>query len=244
MLQDQELSLFLDWIYPATLESFRNKDILECGCGGGQHTLFMRPQAKTLVAVDLNTTDVARDRNRSATNVEFIEADIASMDLGRRFDVVLSVGVVHHTDEPDRTVANLIRHVKPGGRLILWVYSQEGNILVRYLVEPIRKMFLTKMTRKLLYKFSRAITAALYIPVYTIYFIPFRFLPYYDYFKNFRQLSFERNVLNVFDKLNAPQVQFISRERFEKWFDPNQFSDIHISHYCGVSWRGSATLKA
>src|SRR5688572_24691248 len=130
MLQDDELFLFQDWIYPNTLDDFKGKMVLECGCGGGQHTSFVAPYAKSVTAVDLNTTDIAKERNKMFTNVEFVEEDIANMDLGRQFDIVFSIGVVHHTDNPDKTVANLAKHVKPGGKLIVWVYSKEGNYLV------------------------------------------------------------------------------------------------------------------
>jgi hypothetical protein len=75
--------------------------------------------------------------------------------------------------------------------------------------------------------------------VYTIYLLPLNFLPYYEYFSNFRKLTFLRNALNVFDKLNAPQVDFITNERISKWFSGSDFKDVHISQYKGVSWRGS-----
>jgi SAM-dependent methyltransferase len=242
MMQDDELFLFEDWIYPNTIAGMAGLDALECGCGGGQHTAFMAESARSVTAVDLNTTDIARERNRGRDNVTFVEADIAEMDLGRQFDVVISIGVVHHTDDPDKTVANIARHVKPGGRLILWVYSREGNALVRWLVEPFRRLFLARTPRARLLTISRAITMALYLPVYTVYMPPLPLLPYYEYFGNFRKLTLERNTLNVFDKLNAPRTEFISRERIEGWFSPDRFRDVHISPYKGVSHRGSGTL--
>jgi 2-polyprenyl-3-methyl-5-hydroxy-6-metoxy-1,4-benzoquinol methylase len=109
--QDQEQFLFEDWISPFKLEDFRGLTVLEAGCGGGQHTAFMAPYAKSIVAVDLNTVAIARERTKAYDNVVFEEADIATMDLKYQFDVVLSVGVVHHTDDPDRSVTNLIRHL-------------------------------------------------------------------------------------------------------------------------------------
>jgi SAM-dependent methyltransferase len=241
MLEDQERFLFEDWIFPNRLEDFRDREVLECGCGGGHHTAFVAPYAKHVVAVDLNTTDLAKERNANAPNVEFVEGDIGTMDLGRKFDIVFSVGVVHHTDDPDRVVRNLIRHVKPGGRLILWVYSEEGNALVKYGVEPVRKLLLRRLPRKLLNRISQIVTAVLYIPAYTLYLLPLKFLPYYEYVGNFRRLSFDRNNLNVFDKLNAPQVDFISEERARRWLLSTEFRDVHISAYKGVSWRLSGT---
>lgn len=239
LVQDNELFLFKDWIYPNRLEDFTGKEVLECGCGGGQHTSFVAPIAKSVTAVDLNTTEIAKERNKEFSNVEFIESDIASMNLGKTFDIVFSIGVVHHTDNPDKTFNNLKKHVKQGGRLIVWVYSAEGNSLVKNFVEPFRKMFLKNMKRKNLLMLSKIITAILYLPVYSIYLLHLEFLPFYEYFGNFRKLSFYRNNLNVFDKLNAPQVDFISKERITRWYDLSDFSDVSISQYKGVSWRGS-----
>ena len=58
-----------------------------------------------------------------------------------------------------------------------------------------------------------------------------------------RKLGFKRNNLNVFDKLNAPQTIFIKRDTIKEWFNPNEFSDVHISPYKGVSWRAAGSLK-
>lgn len=243
MLRDNEISLFKNWIYPLKLEDLYGKDVLETGCGGGHHTSFMAPYAKKITAVDLNTISIAKDRNQSSSNIEFIEADIGTMNLGKQFDIVFSIGVVHHTDDPNKTVTNLIRHVKPGGRLVLWVYSKEGNFLVEYGVEPIRRFFLRWFPRKWIYRLSQAITAAMILPIYTIYYLPLNFLPYYNYFKNFRKLTFSRNVTNVFDKLNAPQVQFITKKRASDWISPQLFENIHLSSYCGVSWRVSGNIR-
>jgi len=243
LLKDNELFLFKDWILPNTLEDFTDKEILECGCGGGQHTSFIAPFAKNITSVDLNTTDIAKERNKDFKNIDFVEADIAKMDLGKKFDIVFSIGVVHHTDEPDKTFENMKKHTKPGGKTIVWVYSEEGNSLVKYGVEPARKIFLKNMNRKNLLKLSKFTTAILYMPVYTLYKLPLKFLPFYEYFDNFRKMSFERNTLNVFDKLNAPQVDFISKKRIFDWFNSEEYEDVNINAYKGVSWSGSGVKK-
>lgn len=243
MLRDTELFLFQDWISPLKLEELKGKSVLEAGCGGGHHTSFMAAHAGRLTAVDLNTIDIARERAKEFANVQFRAADVATMQLGEKFDVVVCVGVIHHTDDPDKTVGNLIRHAKPGGRVAFWVYSKEGNWLVENVVEPVRRAFLRHLPRSVLLRLSQAVTACLYLPVYTVYLLPLTFLPYHEYFANFRRLSYERNVLNVFDKLNAPQVQFISRERALSWRAYGEFSSYEVTPYKGVSWRVGGVLR-
>ncbi|MBF0358196.1 MAG: methyltransferase domain-containing protein [Magnetococcales bacterium] len=239
MHQDDEKFLFHDWIKPVTISEFKGKKVLEAGCGGGQHSKWMAEQAASLTSVDLNTVDLALERNQGTDNINFIKADIATMELGEQFDIVICIGVIHHTDDPDKTFHNLYKHLKPNGKMIIWTYSSEGNALVRYGVEPFRKLFLRHLPISILNMVSKFITTMVYIPVHTIYRLGFfSFLPYYDYFKNFRKLSFNRNNLNVFDKLNAPQTRFTTRQKCDEWFSPDLFNkeSISILPYAGVSY--------
>lgn len=264
--RDDNLWLFSEWIYPHTLETFRGKDVLDCGCGGGQHLTFIAPYCKSALGIDLNTSEIARKNTATFPNISLCEADIATMDLGRTFDIVYSIGVLHHTDDPTTSFRNIVKHCKPGGRVIVWVYSYEGNALQRVLIEPLKRAFLKHLPRPVIKLIAHILTALLYIPVYTIYLLPpldfargkLRLacrpkpegrrlgevgLPYYQYFQNWRRLSYRRNLLNVFDKLNAPQTHFLKRETVEAWFKPEAFDDVHISSYKGVSYRASGRKR-
>jgi SAM-dependent methyltransferase len=239
--EDKERWLFSDWILPNKLEDFRGKRVLDAGCGGGQHTAFVAPYAREVVAVDLNALDVAKERTKQFTNIRYIEADIAKVKSDQPFDIVYCVGVIHHTDDPDATFKNLASLTRSGGRTIVWCYSHEGNFLNRIFVEGAKRLILMRLPKSVLRLLSKVLTTLVYIPVYTIYLFPLGFLPYYEYFQNWRKLSFKRNDLNVFDKLNAPQTDFIKKERAERWFTENGYRDISITPYVGVSWRASGT---
>jgi SAM-dependent methyltransferase len=241
---DENLGALREWLWPHTPESFRGETVLECGCGSGHHARFMAGYAKRVVAVDLNATETAFLTTKSLPNVEVVEADIATMDFPEPFDAVYSLGVVHHTDDPDRTVANLTRLVRPGGRLLIRVYSREGNFVTRTFVEGARRTFLRRLSRRQLLGVSRLAGISMVALMQTVYRLPLRFLPYYNYFADSRRLTLKSNSLNIFDKLNAPQTHFITREQVNRWFNPEVFEDISIDLHHGTTWRASGRKKS
>jgi 2-polyprenyl-3-methyl-5-hydroxy-6-metoxy-1,4-benzoquinol methylase len=237
--------LFFDWIKPRTLDDFRGKRVLDAGCGPGHHMKLVAPVAQHVTGMDLNAHTVAQVKLKDLDNVTVLEGDIALHQPDDPYDVVYCIGVIHHTDDPDSTFENLKQMVKPGGLLIIWCYSQEGNELVWKIVEPLRQRFLANASRKTVARISSLLTLLMYPFVYTIYLLSFfKWLPFYEYFQNFRRMSFGRNALNVFDKLNAPRTEFISRERIQRWFEWNQFQDVSITAYKGISWRASGIVRA
>jgi SAM-dependent methyltransferase len=241
---DQPPELFLEWIHPNKVEIFKGARVLDAGCGGGHHSSFVAGFAKEVVALDLNTPEVCRKRLGRFENVKIHHGDLTKIgpeELGGPFDVVYSVGVLQHTDDPDQGFSNLVRHVKPGGRIIAWVYSVEGNGVARWLVEPVRKGFLRFLPRKLLWLLSWAITLPALVAIHTLYRLPLRFLPMYDYLVRSRSLTVRKVAGNVFDKLNAPHTDFVSRERIERWLRRDDLTEVHLSPHLGVSWCASAT---
>lgn len=237
--------LYHDWVYPNTYESFKNKDVLDAGSGPGIQVRLLARYASHVTAVDLEALETTSERTQDLSDkVTYVVDDIGTMDLGNQFDVVNCVGTIHHTDDPDVTFRNLARHTKAGGRVIIWAYADRGNYLMRKIVEPFRKRYLSQWGHAAIWTLSCILFALLLVPIYTLYLLPLRGLPYYEYFGNARKMSFRRNALNIYDKLNAPQTHFITEEQVKSWFNPEQFEDVHISLYMGVSWRCSGTKKA
>ncbi len=235
--------LFMDWIAPRTLEDMRGKTVFEAGCGRGHHARISARVAAHVTAMDLNAAETARRELENYPNITVLEGDISTYVPPELFDVVYCIGVIHHTDNPSATFENLKKMVKSGGLLIVWCYSHEGNALVRLVVEPFRKLFLARLSRPTIELISWIMTLLMYPVIYSVYLLPLKFLPYYEYFQNFRKMKALQNMLNVFDKLNAPRTHFITRERTAAWFNENDFFDISITPYKGVSWRCSARRK-
>ena len=239
---ENSTTLFKDWIYPNKIENFKNKIVLDCGCGSGEHLEILSPYIKEGYGVDMNPSKFLLRRFSNSSKIKILKDDIATMNLKKKFDIVFCIGVIHHTQDPDSSFKNIASHVKKNGKLMIWVYSYEGNFLNRTLLECIKRTFLRKIDRKTLLLLAKIITIALYIPTYSIYLLPLQFLPFYEYFDNWRKLTYRMNVLNVFDKLNAPVTHFIKKNTINKWFNGG-FKKICIYGYKGVSWRASGTKE-
>jgi SAM-dependent methyltransferase len=107
------------------------QQILIAGCGTGSHAVQIAqvyPNAR-LLAVDISLSSLAyarrKTRELALRNIEYAQADILELgSLGRSFDRIESVGVLHHLAEPEagwRVLASLLR---PGGRMRIGLYSE------------------------------------------------------------------------------------------------------------------------
>ena len=105
--------------------------ILIAGCGTGRHaigyaTAFL---GSRVTAIDLSSASLAYASRKAdelgVANIEFHRADI--LDLGAfepGFDVISSVGVLHHMADPARGLQRLAELLLPGGYLMLGLYSE------------------------------------------------------------------------------------------------------------------------
>jgi SAM-dependent methyltransferase len=94
--------------------------VLDAGCGTGRVAVELDRRGIEVVGVDLDPDLLDRARRR-APHVRWTCCDLASMDLGRTFDVVAMPGnVMVFCRRRDRgaVVAGCARHVAPGGALL------------------------------------------------------------------------------------------------------------------------------
>jgi SAM-dependent methyltransferase len=110
-----------------SLDVVRGKSVLEAGCGAGRFTEILLDAGARVVAADLSSAVEANYANCSAARRYFIcQADIRRLPVaGHSFDIVLCLGVVQHTPDPEETLAALAGYLKPGGLLVADHYSRD-----------------------------------------------------------------------------------------------------------------------
>lgn len=108
----------------------RGLDILIAGCGTGQHAILTTQQyegARTL-AIDLSRSSLAyamAKTRKLGLDIEYAQADIMRLGaLERRFDLIESVGVLHHMADPWAGWRVLLSLLRPGGFMRIALYSE------------------------------------------------------------------------------------------------------------------------
>lgn len=100
---------------------FKDKTVLEAGCGAGRFTEIMLGAGARVFAADISSAvEANRDNCGGSENYFVCQADITRLPLKKeQFDVVVCVGVIQHTPDPEKTMSELCGHVKPGGWLFI-----------------------------------------------------------------------------------------------------------------------------
>jgi SAM-dependent methyltransferase len=96
--------------------------VLDAGCGMGRWLHFAEKAGAALVGMDVSPAiDVAAER--SGGRADFVQADLRWAPFApEAFDLVYSLGVVHHLEVPLEGVRSLARLARRGGELRLYVY--------------------------------------------------------------------------------------------------------------------------
>ena len=116
------------------VSSFEPTSVLDAGCGTGRVAIELARHEVDTVGVDLDPAMLETAR-RKAPDLAWVEADLASLELGRRFDVVLAAGNVLLFVAPGTeaaVVGRLSAHLVPGGRLVAGFSLDAGLSLADY----------------------------------------------------------------------------------------------------------------
>lgn len=121
---EQTIQFFLP--YHSQQEMFHDKMVLDIGCGGGGKTCYyatFRP--KQIIGIDVvphyaeEGNDFAREKGL-ADIASFMTADAANMPFAdETFDSIIMNDAMEHVDDPEKTLAECFRVLKPGGHLYI-----------------------------------------------------------------------------------------------------------------------------
>lgn len=139
---------------PADVEG---RTVLDVGCGMGRFTdVVLRWGAAQVVGMDLSrAVEAAADNLADDERATFVQADAAHPPFEpASFDLVFSIGVLHHTPSTVRSLASVAGLVRPGGDLAVWLYASRlrwthlGSEVLRPLTSRVPEERLLRAVRR------------------------------------------------------------------------------------------------
>lgn len=103
---------------------------LEIGCGTGEFSRLLAHRVEKVVAIDLssNMIEVAKQRSRQLSNIDFQVADVLQWEIPpEQFDVIVSIATLHHLPV-ESLLPNLKAALKPGGKLVVLDLLEHENL--------------------------------------------------------------------------------------------------------------------
>jgi ubiquinone/menaquinone biosynthesis C-methylase UbiE len=225
-----------DWVPPSTSEDITsvvspllaqliqaldaNSFVLDIGCGPGRVLGFLARKGVRCIGLDRSRVSLALAIER------YGRPGAVGDNLHLPFpdgmaDVVISDGVIHHTEDPQTAFKENWRILKPGGRMYLAVYKPVG----RY---PTLYKFPGGLIRAgLRFSGSRPLVVGMFqMPYFLVHFLRS---------KGKRTWSGAQNLF--YDYFVTPRVTFLPRQLVEEWcakerahviqYDENKGQNVH-----------------
>ena len=224
-----------------TLEDLKGKSVCEVGCGNGRFVKIMSRYATSVTGIEpsagaLNSKRITAD----SPHVEIINRNIYEVDIADKFDYVFCLGVLHHTPEPVKTVSQIKRMLKPGGKAVIWVYGREGNGLYLALANILR-LVTTWIPHSILKIISKILCLPLKAYIWTCKYLP---LPMRCYMRNVLAKYDDYTLeLTIYDQLNPKIAGYWSKEAFNQILQSGGFEQATFYHRHGYSWTAMAIKK-
>jgi len=112
----------------------KNAEILIAGCGTGQHAITTASKYKNtkILALDLSFNSLTYAKRKAKelnfTNINFIQGDLLDLKkLNKKFDIIESVGVLHHMSDPLIGWKSITECLKDTSLMLIGLYSEKAR---------------------------------------------------------------------------------------------------------------------
>jgi SAM-dependent methyltransferase len=146
-----------------------------------------------------------------------------------RFDLVFAIGVIHHLKYPERALQKMVRAVKPGGQVLIWVYGRENNSKLVAVLDPLRRLFFSRLPIRLTHHLSLYPTILIWI------FIKLGLRPI-EYFRLVGKFDFRHLRAIVFDQMLPRLAHYWPCETVGTMMAEAGLKDVRLTWVNQMSW--------
>jgi SAM-dependent methyltransferase len=224
------------------IKEFEGKDVLDLGSGTGRWLqVFHMLGAKSITAVEPSPAiGVCKQKTSDLDNITYHNVTGENIPDGAH-DFVYSFGVVHHIPEPDPVIKRTFDILKPGGRLIIWLYGRENNGLylafmhvLRLVTVPLPDRGLDMLSGAMVYLVRAYSCISKVLP-----------LPLRSYMRDFIDKVDNYTVKHViYDQLDPHYAKYYHRSEAINLLEKAGFSNVQVYHRAEYSWTVIGTKLA
>ena len=217
-------------------EEIRGKRVADIGSGSGRVVrMLLALGASEIVAVEPSAAfDVLKEQTLDeSARIRYINDTGDRLPPTADLDLVVAYGVLHHISDPKPVVRAGWRALKPGGKMIAWLYGWEGNASYLRVALPMRRLT-TRLPHRALAALSRVLNVGVdvYLPLAKR--LP---LPLAGYMTNVvSKLSRQHRRLVIYDQLCPAYAHYYRAHEARALFEEAGFVDVRLHHRHGYSW--------
>lgn len=230
------VELFKDIVHPFNPEELQGKTVMEVGSGSGRILRMLAEYGpEKIISIEPSKAiEVAKRNNaQSPVPIEFHNVRGEEIPVENEVDVCVSLGVLHHAPGADEIVKKIKSALKPGGKIVIWLYGYEGNELYLAIFNNLRRV--TKLFPD---GILRALSHLLNVGC-RLYILGCRFvkLPMRDYMLNvFGKFNWRSQVYVIFDQLNPAYSKYYKKDEAIALIENAGLKVEAIHHRREYSW--------